>query len=86
MEVTYNPTNGELYVGDIKLRDFYIAARKRSGRTKSDIEVAIGISHPSVCNIELPNGSKKKSSNSVRVILAALEELGYTITIKEPDV
>lgn len=69
--------------GRISLRDFYIAAREKSGKTIYALEKEIGASQQSLRYVERPN-SKGYQYNQSNLILRALEALGYTISLKEP--
>lgn len=86
MTITYDPTHGCLLVVDGQtvqfIREFYIDARKEAGVTVSRLEQQLGINHPTLSNLEYTN-RKGYRSRATLPILAALEGLGYVITIEK---
>lgn len=83
-QLTYNLLENDIMVEPegVTLREFYIAKRKASGITIAGLERKAGVDHPLLYRVEKPQAGAKPAK-SVRIILAGLEALGYTIKIKE---
>jgi hypothetical protein len=85
MRIFYDLIADELMVetqdGDVSLRDFYVDARKEAGITIGKLQRDSYVTHPRLYIIEHPKGPSN-GKRSYKNILAALETLGYSITIE----
>lgn len=79
--VTYDPIRMDLMVGEQTLREFYIEQRQDAGITIPKLTADACLNHGQLRNMELlqKNG---KYSNATMPILAALDTLGFEISIE----
>lgn len=82
MNLRYDIFADDFFVGDQTLREFYVEARKKAGVSTATLERLAGVMRPTFYNLEYTN-KKGYRSNSVRAMLIALEELGYSLEIEK---
>lgn len=85
MRIFYDLYEDEIMVdapdGPVTLKNFYIAARKEAGISIPKLTRDTGLEHPQLYVIENPK-TKSNGRHSHKLFLAALETLGYSITIE----
>jgi hypothetical protein len=65
------------------LRDYYIATRVRRGVSVGALQVAMGVSHPRLYQVEKSRPGEKPSY-SAKTIIAALATMGFEVRLIEP--
>lgn len=79
MTLTWDPLENDFYIDGISAREFYIRKRKAAKITISELQVKSGITHPGLYTLEWKG---QKPNNSIRVILIALEALGFSVYLE----